>query len=169
MVFQTIPEKGMTVDEVYEILQKRGEDPDRIRWALEKLEARHLIDILPDGNVVETKAGKLLDQALAGVPEGFGNPVNPLMVRVLSALREVGTLYVKERKVRVLPRNIKEAWKRSGLSKEAFDDALKAARVSGFVGKNSVTTAGLLVLEATEAMQPSVEGELLGFVQPELQ
>ena len=167
LVFQTIPEKGMTVDEVYEILQKRGEDPDHIRWALEKLEARHLIDILPDGNVVETEAGKLLDQALAGVPEGFGNPVNPLMVRVLSALREVGTLYVKERKVRVLPRNIKEAWKRSGLSKEAFEDALKAARVSGFVGKNSVTTAGLLVLEATEAMQPSVESELLGFVQPE--
>ncbi len=167
LVFQTIPESGMTVDEVYEILQKRGEEPERIRWALEKLEARHLIEILPDGNVVETEAGKLLDRALSGVPQGFGNPVNPLMVRVLSALREVGTLYVKERKVRVLPRNIKEAWKRSGLSKEAFDDALKAARVSGFVGKNSVTTAGLLVLEATEAMQPKIGSELGGFIQPE--
>ncbi|NPA05896.1 MAG: DUF505 domain-containing protein [Chloroflexi bacterium] len=164
-VFHVIPARGMTVDEVYDKLQARGEDPERIRWALEKLEARHFIEMLPDGNVVETEAGQLLDEALAGVPEGFGNPVNPIIVRVLEALRSVGTLYVKERKVRVLPRNIEEAWKRSGLSKEAFDNALKAARVAGFIGQNSVTTAGLLLLEVTRAMNP--QEELVGFARRE--
>ncbi|NPA30603.1 MAG: DUF505 domain-containing protein [Chloroflexi bacterium] len=165
-VFHLIPARGMTEGEIYKQLEAKGEDPERIRWALEKLEARHLIEILPDGNVVETPAGELMDQALAGVPEGFGNPVNPIILRVLAALREVGTLYVKERKVRVLPRNIQEAWKRSGLSREAFDDALKAARVAGFLGRNAITTAGLLLLEAAEAMNPAPGEQLQGYAGP---
>ncbi len=163
-VFHVIPARGITEEEVYEILEERGVDRERIRWALEKLEARHLIEILPDGNIVETRAGELMDAALSGVPAGFGNPVNPLIVRVLSALRDVGTLYVKERKVRVLPRNIGHAQKRSGLSAEAFNDALEAARVAGFVGRNTVTTAGLLLLEVVEAMNPQAEEELVGLV-----
>ncbi len=165
-VFHLIPARGVTEDEIYRQLEARGESRERIRWALEKLEARHLIEILPDGNVVETPAGERMDEALAGVPEGFGNPVTPIMVRVLQALRSVGTLYAKERKVRVLPRNLKEAWRRSGLSREAFDDALKAARVAGFVGRNTITTAGLLVLEATDAMNPRPADVLQGFAGP---
>jgi len=152
-VFHRIPEKGMTVDEVYAALKDRLPE-ERIRWALEKLEMRHLIDILPDGNVVETEAGEIMDRALAGVPEGFGNPVNPVVYRLLKALREVGSLYVKEKKVRILPRNIAEAMKRSGLSKEAFENALEQARAAGLVGRNSINEAGLLVLEAVEKMSP---------------
>ncbi len=166
-VFHVIPAKGVTEEEIYSILESRGRERERIRWALEKLEARHLIEILPDGNVVETSTGEMLDRALEAVPEGFGNAVNPLLVRVIDALVEVGTLYVKERKVRVLPRNVREAWKRSGLSKEAFDDALKAGRAAGFIGKNSVTTAGLLVLEAAGTMNPAGEEVLRGFAQEE--
>ncbi len=166
LVFHAIPAHGMTEEEVYAALEQRGLERERIRWALEKLEARHLIEILPDGNVIETPTGQRLDQALAAVPEGFGNPITPLMVRVLQALREVGTLYAKERKVRVLPRNMKEAQRRSGLSREAFEDALKAARVAGFVGRNTITQAGLLVLEAVAAMNPTPEEGLQGLVSP---
>ncbi len=152
-VFHRIPDKGMTVDEVFEALADRL-PRERIRWALEKLETRRLIDILPDGNVVETEAGQLMDRALAGVPEGFGNPVNPVVYRLLKALREVGSLYVKEQKVRILPRNIKEAMKRSGLSAEAFENALEQARAAGLIGRNSINEAGLLLLEAVKHTSP---------------
>ena len=157
-VFHRIPDRGMTVDEVYAALEDKL-DRERIRWALEKLETRHLIDILPDGNVVETEAGQLMDRALAGVPEGFGNPVNPVVYRLLKALREVGSLYVKERKVRILPRNVKEAMKRSGLSQEAFENALEQARAAGLIGRNSINEAGLLLLEAVERMSPRASEE----------
>ncbi len=164
-VFHVIPARGITEKEIFDLLTGRGERPERIKWALEKLEARRMIEILPDGNVVETPIGEKIDQALSGVPEGIANPINPLIVRVLQALRDVGTLYVKERKVRVLPRNIKEAQKKSGLSKDAFDDALTVAKLAGFVGKNSVTTAGLLLLEAVDAMAQRVEDALEGFTE----
>lgn len=160
-VLHRIPARGMSVDEVFKAFEK--EDPRRIEWALEKLEARHLIDILPDGNIVETEAGRKLDEALAGMPEGFGHPINPIIYRVLKALREVGTLYVKEKRVRILPRNIKEAWKRSGLAKEVFDNALEAARAGELVGRNSLNKAGLLILEAVEEMNP--REELIGYVR----
>ena len=156
MVFHKIPARGMTLDELYQALEKKL-DKERIRWALEKLEARHFIDILPDHNIVETEAGELLDRALAGVPEGFGNPVTPLVVRLLKALKEAGTLYVKEKRVRILPKNIEKAIRLSGLSKEAWENAMEAARVAGFVGKNSVNEAGLLLLEVAEKMNPGEE------------
>ncbi len=152
-IFQKIPARGITVQEVKDLFQ--GEIPEMwLHWALEKLEARHLIEILPDGNIVETEAGQRMDAALSGVPKGFGSPVNPLMYRVIRAIADVGTLYVKERRIRILPRNLKEAMRRSGLSGEAFEDALKAARAAGFLGRNSVTERGLLLLEAVELMNP---------------
>ena len=91
------------------------------------------------------------------MPEGFGNPVNPLVVRLLRALRQAGTLYVKEKRVRVLPRNLERAIRLSGLSREAWENAMEAARVAGFVGKNAVNEAGLLLLEVAERMNPGEE------------
>jgi hypothetical protein len=156
LVFRAIPERGMTVPELVEALKKEAGSEARVLWALNKLEARRLVEVLPDGNIVETEAGVLLDKALAGVPVGAGFPVTPLLVRVLQALKEVSTLYVKERRVRILPRNLAEAQKRSGLSGEAFADALEMARALGYVGQNSLNEAGLALLEAVEAMNRPV-------------
>jgi hypothetical protein len=153
LVFHHIPARGMDLDELYHALA--GElQPEWIRWALGKLEARHLIEILPDGNIVETEAGERLDRALSGVPKGIGSPVNPILYRLLKALALVGTLYARERRVRVLPRNIETAIKLSGLTRTSFEDAISLARVAGFIGQNTINEAGILLLEAVEAMNP---------------
>jgi len=155
MVFSVIPEKGITLSEIYELL--KDELPAwKIRFAINKLEARRLIEVLPDGNVVETEAGKLLDQALLSVPKGAGFPVTPIIVRVLQALKNVGTLYVKEQKVRILPRNVAEAKRISGLSDETFAEALQVARLFGYVGYNNLTDTGMMLLEAVEKMNTPV-------------
>ena len=163
-IFKNIPARGITEEEVYEKLAKNERDRFLIKWALEKLEARRMIEILPDGNVVETKTGELLDQALSGVPSGISNPVNPIIVRMLKALKEVGTMYVKEKKVRILPGNFKKAQAISGLSEDAFNNAINVARLAGYIGKNSITTSGLLLLEASESMLATTEDSLETFV-----
>ncbi|WP_279165089.1 DUF505 domain-containing protein [Thermus scotoductus] len=155
LVFRTIGQKGITLPELYQVLEARIER-EQVTFALGKLEARRLVEVLPDGNVVETEAGILMDQALSAVHEGVGFPVTPHLVRLLRALREVGTLYVKEQRVRILPRNLAEARRRSGLSEEAFADALELARALGFVGQNSLNSAGLALLEAVEKMNTKV-------------
>ncbi len=148
-ILHRIPEKGVLVDEVLELVD---EDPVEVRWALEKMEARMVLDILPGGGVVLTCPGKKLKKALAGVPESVKHPINPLLVRVLEALRKVGTIYEKERKIRVLPSKFKEALKLSGLDANTFDEMLRVARSAKFVGSNSLNESGMLILEAFDEM-----------------
>ncbi|MDI6851800.1 MAG: DUF505 domain-containing protein [bacterium] len=154
-VFSIIPEKGITLNELATFL--KDEMPLwKIKYAVNKLEARRLIEVLPDGNIVQTEAGKLLNKALLSVPKSAGFPVTPVIVRLLQALRKVGTLYVKEKKVRILPRNVSEAKKISGLSDDVFAEALQVARLFGYVGYNSLTEAGITLLEAVEKMNTPV-------------
>lgn len=151
LVFRSIPERGMTLPELYGALEGKLEK-EEVDFALGKLEARRLVEVLPDGNLVETEAGVLLDKALSAVHEGVGFPVTPQLVRVLRALRRVGTLYVKEQRVRIPPRNLAEARRLSGLPEETFANAMELARALGYVGQNSLNAAGLLLLEAVEKM-----------------
>ncbi len=158
-IFKMIPDKGMTVDDV--LSKARNEEEKRkLEWALEKLEARHYIDILPDGNIVETEAGKMMDRALSGVASGFATPITPVMFRVIKALAETGSLFEKEKKIRILPKKYKEAVKKSGLSQETFAEAFNLCKKAGFVGTNTVNETGLLLLEAVSMTNPteSLEG-----------
>jgi len=149
-VLHRIPEKGFFVKDVYEQFEETWKE--EVEYALNKLEARGYIDILQNEAIVLTEAGRLIKRALSGTPEGFANPITPLAVRVLEALRKVGTLYEKEKKVRVLPKNFAEAMKISGLDPDSFEKELIVLRASNLIGKNSINEAGLLILEALEKL-----------------
>jgi len=149
-VLHKLPEKGFFVQDVYEQFDETWKE--EVTYALNKLEARGYIDILQNEAIILTEPGKLIKKALSGTPEGLANPITPLAVRVLEALRKVGTLYVKERKVRILPKNIKEAIKLSGLDPKTFEEELVILRASNLVGKSSINEAGLLILEALEKL-----------------
>ena len=126
-----------------------GEQPspasEKQEWALEKLEARGLIERLVDGQIVRTGAGQLLTKSVSGARH-LGHPVTPAIVRLLAAIRQVGTLYVKERKVRIQPQQWVEVERLTGLGPQEFKEAVQVARVGQYIGEANITEAGLDLL-----------------------
>ncbi len=143
--------RGMFIEDILAQFPER--EHDEVMMAIEKLDAREVLEILPVGAVVLTDAGRLIKRALAGVPDSFANPVNPLLVRFLEALREVGTLYEKERKIRVTSEQWKKAEKLTGLDAETLREEIILAQKAKFIGHNRINESGLMLLEALDLIK----------------
>ncbi len=127
----------------------KGEEQDAL-VALAKLEAKGLVNILPTGVVVLTEAGRYMKRALSGTPTGLATPVTPLVIRLLEAVRDVGSLYVKEHKVRIKPENWKYIEKAVGVDPDTFNKVLVLAREAKFILTNSLSEAGQYLLKAVD-------------------
>ena len=130
--------------------EKERED---VYLALEKLDAKGIVNLETCGVVTLTEPGKLIKRATAGTPEGIANPVNPFIIRIIKAIKEVGSLYVKEQRVRIEPENWKEIKKLAGLTDEEFEKELTIMKQAKFLGQNSLFESGLLLLKAADLMQ----------------
>ncbi len=135
-------------------------DEEKQDWALERLEARGLIERLVDGQIMRTEAGQLLAKAVSGAMQ-LGHPVTPAIVRLLTAIRQVGTLYVKEQKVRMMPHNWAEEERLTGLGPQEFKEAVHIARMGHYVGEANITEAGLDLLAVLELLNASQNMVLL--------
>ncbi len=137
-----------------EYMEKYNEEGGKkVKKAIEMLDAKGFVEILPTDIVVLTEAGVYMKRALSGVTSGFGNPVTPHLYRVLQAIREVGTLYERERKIRVRPDRWKKVEKLSGLDPETFSEVVRIARMAKFLGTNTLTHAGYYLLLALDELR----------------
>ncbi len=100
---------------------------------------------------MRTEAGQLLAKAVRGALQ-LGHPVTPTIVRLVAAIRQVGTPYVKERKVRIMPEQWAEVERLTGLGPQEFQETVHIARMGHYIGKVSITEAGLDLLAVQEQL-----------------
>ena len=151
MVLHKMPKSGMFLSELFKEFDELMKE--EVHLAVEKLQARGFLDVLPNEGLVLTKAGELLKEAVSSIPEGLGNPINPFMFRIVEAIAKVGSFYVKEEKVRILPKQFEEVEKMTGLDHETFINELSLLRLIGILGQNSLHKSGLSLLKAVEEIQ----------------
>jgi hypothetical protein len=122
------------------------------RIALDSLEAKNLVEILPTDVVTLTEAGQLMKRALSAVSDDVEAPVTPLVIRLLQAIRTHGGLQMKEKRIRINPESWKVVEKELGVDPETFDDTVNLARISKFITENALTEAGVALLQAVDEL-----------------
>ncbi len=127
-------------------------DKEELIQLVEKLDARGMVNMLPNDLIVLTEPGQKVKHATSGLSGNIKYPVTPFVIDVLRALKDVGSLYVKERKVRILPDNWKKALKLLKMDMETFEDTLTLMRRAGYIGKDSINENGVLLIEAAEML-----------------
>ena len=67
---------------------------------------------------------------------------------------------MKEKKVRILPRQIQEAIKLSGLEPERFNKELIILRSAKLMGQNTINEAGLMIIKLLEKYESEKKMDL---------
>ncbi|NPA23602.1 MAG: DUF505 domain-containing protein [Crenarchaeota archaeon] len=123
---------------------------EELNIALDKLEAKGLIMTCLGGRVVLTEVGSILKQAIIGVPTGVAAPVNPHVIKLLKAIKELRT------------EDIATLVNETKLDLETVKTALIIARACKFLGRGgSVTDEGELLLKAVDMLMRRAAHETL--------
>ncbi len=119
-----------------------GQADVEIGHALDRLEARGLIDRLVDGQIVRTETGITLTHAVQGALE-LAYPVTPSILRLLLAVQRVGeTLYAKDKKGYLISESWEEVERLSGLGADIFRETVHLAKLGQYLGDANLTGAG---------------------------
>ncbi|MEB3861780.1 MAG: DUF505 domain-containing protein [Desulfurococcales archaeon] len=144
IALQSIPEERSIQRRVLEErIREAGGDPGK---ALDRLETRGLLRTLVDGSIVLTRAGRIVKTVLIAVPSGIAVPINPVLVRVLQALAEMGR------------EDLAEIVNRTGLTLETVREAIILARAAKLLGRGGgLTMPGRALLEAHKILSGDQE------------
>ena len=142
---------GIYLDDLMTYLKDYSKE--EVIQLLEKLDARGMVNFFPNDMIMLTEPGKKVKHATSGISGDIKYPVTPFVIDVLRALLQVGSLYVKERKVRILPDNWKKALKLLKMDMDTFENTLTLLRRAGYIGKDAVNENGLLLIEASEMLE----------------
>jgi hypothetical protein len=78
---------------------------------------------------------------------------------LLAAIRQVGTLYVKEREVRIQPEQWVEVERLTALGPQEFKEAIHVARIGQYIGEANITEAGMDLLAVQAQLNSNLEQE----------
>ncbi len=107
--------------------------------ALDKLESRGYIKTTPIGYVTLTETGKLIKEILIGVENGIATPINPALIKVLKAIKELRT------------DDIRDIVNYTKLDVETVKKMIILARRAKYIGRGfSLTSSGEKLLGIVE-------------------
>ncbi len=146
LILKRLPEtKSIDKQHIIESFRKYTED---IAIALDKLETRGYIKTTPIGYIIITRIGKMIKKAIMGVEKGIATPINPPLITILKAVRELGT------------DDIAKLVNKTKLDIDTVKTALILARKAKYIGKGySLTESGKLLLEIVEKIEKETENE----------
>ncbi len=139
LILKRLPEgRSVKRETIIESFKRYGED---VSAALDKLETRGLVKTTPVGYIALTDLGVKLKNAVLGVERGIATPVDPVLIKVLRAISEIGT----DDPARLI-NNLR-------LDIESVKTALILARRAKYLGKgSSLTESGKALLKIVEEL-----------------
>jgi len=148
LILKRLPEqRSVPRDHVVKSFASQFEE-DEVRLALDKLESKGLIETRLDDRIEISEVGLMVKYAILGVPSGVATPVNPHLIRVLEAVKRLGT------------EDVARLVNETRLDVDTVKTALILARACKYLGRyGSLTGEGEMLLEAVRRLRAWIEAE----------